>query len=86
MTAIVTGHANLGIAAKQFARLTNIAIALPHMHTVGFQPLRKGNTVIDDERNVMRSANGLQWFRKCRRLMLIYIFDPKLESRDGASG
>jgi hypothetical protein len=33
----------------------------------------------------MRSANALQWFRKGRRLMLIYIFDPKLERGNGAS-
>jgi hypothetical protein len=34
----------------------------------------------------MRSANGLQWFRERRRLMLIQFFDPKLERCNGTSG
>jgi hypothetical protein len=56
------------------------------MHTVSFQALGQSNAVVHDKRDVMRRANGLQWLREGRRLMLIQFFDPKLESRDGASG
>jgi hypothetical protein len=86
MTAIVAANANLRSAAQQFSRLTHIAIALSQMHAIGFQSLGQSDTVIHNERNVMRSTNGLQWLCKGRRLMLIQFFDPKLERGDGASG
>jgi hypothetical protein len=86
MTAVVTGNANLCVAAKQFSRLAHIAITLPQMHTVSFQALGQSNAVVHDKRDVMRSANGLQRLRKSRRFMLIQFFNPKLERRDGASG
>jgi hypothetical protein len=86
MTAVVTGNANLCVAAKQFSRLAHIAITLPQMHTVSFQALSQSNAIVHDKRDVMRRANGLQRFRKSRRFMLIQFFDPKLERGDGASG
>jgi hypothetical protein len=86
MAAIVTGNANLCVTAKQFPGFTNIAIPLPQMHTVCFQPLGQRNAVVHDKRDVMRRANGLQRLRKSRCLMLIQFFNPKLERRDGASG
>jgi hypothetical protein len=86
MSAIVAGNTNLCVTPKQFPRFTNIAIALPQMHTICFQPLSQGNAVVHDKRNVMRRANGLQRLRKSRRFMLIQFFDPKLERSYGTSG
>jgi hypothetical protein len=86
MTAVVTGNANLRVAAKQFTRFSNVTIALAQMQAVGLQALGQSNAVVHDKRDVMRSANGLQRLRKSRRFMLTQFFNPKLERRDGASG
>ena len=71
MTAVVTGHPNLGVTPQQFTRLPNVAIALPQMHAICLQALGQSNTVIHDESHVMRGANGLQWLRERCSLMLI---------------
>jgi hypothetical protein len=60
--AVVAGNANLRVRTKRFAGFTNVAIALPQMHAIGLQPLGKRDAVIHNERYIMRSAYGLQWF------------------------
>mgnify|MGYP006179255625 CR=1 FL=1 len=74
------------VADKLLARIARVAILLPQMHAIGLDPLGKRYAVIDDKSDVMRGANGLKWFSQSRCLMLIHIFDAKLEGRDWASG
>jgi hypothetical protein len=56
------------------------------MHSVGVQPLRQADTIIDDECHVGVRADPLQWFGQPRQLMLIHALHPKLERRDRPSG
>lgn len=85
MAAGVTRHANLGVGAQDAARVDRVAVALPQMHAVGFQPFCEPNIVIDDERDVMVSADVLQGSREPGGFVLVDAFDAKLERRDGPS-
>lgn len=86
VAAIVTGHANLRVFSKLAPCLGNFAIALPQMHAIRFQSLGERDAVVDDECDIMRSADGLQRLGKRGSLMLVDIFHAKLKRGNRASG
>ena len=56
----MAGDADLHLWAEDFAGLPRIAIALPQMHTVGAEPLRQRDAVVDDEGDVAIGAERLR--------------------------
>lgn len=78
----VTADADLGFWSEHLPRLTRIAVALAKMDALSAESFGKPDIVIDNERNIARSADREQWLCQCCRRMLIDIFYPKLKRRN----
>ena len=55
----MTGHANLRLAPQDFARFSDVAIALPKVDAIGLEAFCKRHAVVDDEGTVVRRAEIL---------------------------
>ena len=75
----VTRHSDLSVAPQCLARLLRVSIILPQMDPIRLEPLGKGHTVIDDECNVMSSADILQRSCKPRGFVLVKAFNAVLK-------
>jgi hypothetical protein len=82
MATVVTGNANLRVAAKQFACFANVTITLTQMHAVSLQPFGERYAVVNDKRYIMRGADCLQGLCQGSSLMLVHILYAKLECGD----
>ena len=79
VAAVVTGLADLGGRSQHGPRLLDIAVALSEVDAVRAEAPCKRDAVVDDERNVRVSADRLKRLCQACELMLVDVFDAKLE-------
>ena len=82
MPAVVAGHTDLHILAKDRTCITRIAVVLSEMDTVCAQPFGEAYTVIDDERRIMVRADLLERLCSARNCMIINALEAQLEGRN----
>ncbi|KAG5718287.1 hypothetical protein E4T56_gene15445, partial [Termitomyces sp. T112] len=86
MAAVMTGHADLGIAAQFFARDLHIAvlrhIVLPQMHAIGIQALGQRDRIVDDEGDFPLGADRLQGGGQTRGGVIVDVLHAELKRRD----
>lgn len=80
MTAVVAGSADLGRGTKERTSRAYIAVTLAKMNTISADALGKGHAVVDDESDIEVRADPLERLCKPRNLILLDVFQAKLES------
>lgn len=82
VAAIVARHPNLRLTSQNLSRLTRIAIVLPQMDAIGTQSFGKSNAVIDDEGDIVVSANSLKRLGRARNRVVVQPLQPQLKGSD----
>lgn len=77
----MAGPADLRRGPEHLPGLANVAIALAEMDSVGSEPPRKGDAVVDDEGGLRIGADALKRLGEERKLMLVFVLDAELERR-----
>jgi hypothetical protein len=82
MTAVMASHTYLRGRAEHRPRLADIAVLLPEMHAIRAQSFRKGDAVVDDQRDARVGTDALERIGETRKLMLGNVLHPQLKGRD----